>query len=56
MLGLLAAGRAAPQIAGELHVEVSTVRSHVKSIYAKPGATGRVDALLRARAAGLIDP
>jgi LuxR family transcriptional regulator, maltose regulon positive regulatory protein len=55
VLRLLADGLGNQQIAARLHVETSTVRSHVKSIYAKLEATGRVQAVTRARALGLLD-
>jgi LuxR family maltose regulon positive regulatory protein len=54
VLRLLAAGWGNKQIAYQLRVEVSTVRSHVKSIYAKLDAAGRVQAVVRARDLGLL--
>jgi DNA-binding NarL/FixJ family response regulator len=44
------------QLAGELYITESTVKRHLTNIYAKLGASSRVDALLKARAAGLIGP
>jgi DNA-binding NarL/FixJ family response regulator len=42
------------QLAAELFITESTVKRHLTNIYAKLGAASRVDALLKARAAGLI--
>jgi DNA-binding NarL/FixJ family response regulator len=44
------------QLAAELFITESTVKRHLTNIYAKLGAASRVDALLKARAAGLIGP
>jgi DNA-binding NarL/FixJ family response regulator len=44
------------QLAAELFITESTVKRHLTNIYAKLGASSRVDALLKARAAGLIGP
>lgn len=43
-----------PEIAGVLMVSANTVRTHVKSIYAKLGVHGRSEALYRAREMGLL--
>jgi DNA-binding NarL/FixJ family response regulator len=45
---LLNTGSSVVAIADELVVAVSAVRSHVKSIYAKLGAHGRIEAVHRA--------
>jgi LuxR family maltose regulon positive regulatory protein len=42
------------EIAGELSVSVNTVKTHLKSVYAKLGARDRRDAVIRARHAGLL--
>ena len=44
------------QLAAELFITESTVKRHLTNIYAKLGAASRVDALLKARAAGFIGP
>jgi len=45
-----------PEIARELHVSPNTVRTHIKSLYAKLGTHGRAEAVTRARAVGLLAP
>ncbi len=54
VLRLLATTLSAAEIAGELQVAVSTIRSHVKSIYGKLGVSGRLEALQRARELSLL--
>nr|WP_290665988.1 LuxR C-terminal-related transcriptional regulator [Ardenticatena sp.] len=51
---LLAAGLTAPQIAEQLTVAPSTVRTHMKSIYRKLNAHNKVEAVEAARQLGLI--
>jgi LuxR family transcriptional regulator, maltose regulon positive regulatory protein len=46
----------APEIARELSVSPNTVRSHIKSLYAKLGTHGRAMAVEHARALGLLAP
>jgi LuxR family maltose regulon positive regulatory protein len=46
----------APEIARELYVSPNTVRTHVKSLYAKLGTHHRTEAVERARALGLLAP
>jgi LuxR family maltose regulon positive regulatory protein len=45
-----------PEIAGELYVAVSTVKTHIHHIYGKLGVHRRAEAVERARAAGLLAP
>ncbi|HJQ05966.1 MAG TPA: response regulator transcription factor [Nocardioides sp.] len=52
VLRMIAAGRSNDDIAGELYVSNKTVRNTVSVIYAKLGASGRADAIVRAREAG----
>ena len=54
MLRLLAAGKANRQIAAELAIGESTVRTHVSSILAKLGVQSRTQAALYAAHIGLV--
>jgi LuxR family maltose regulon positive regulatory protein len=54
VLRLLATGMSNPEIADELVVAVSTVRSHCKSIYGKLNVHKRWDAVQRAQELGII--
>jgi LuxR family maltose regulon positive regulatory protein len=44
------------EIAGELHLSINTIRTHMRHLYAKLGAHTRADAVERARALGLLAP
>jgi two-component system nitrate/nitrite response regulator NarL len=52
---LMADGRTMPDIARELQVELSTVRSHVELLYARLGVSERAQAVAEAMRRGLID-
>jgi LuxR family maltose regulon positive regulatory protein len=54
VLRLLATGLSNPEVADELYIAVSTVRSHCKSIYGKLNVHRRWDAIQRAQELGLI--
>jgi LuxR family maltose regulon positive regulatory protein len=54
VLRLLATGLSNPEIADELYIAVSTVRSHCKSIYGKLNVHKRWDAVQRGQDLGLI--
>ena len=57
VLALLASGRHAGQIAGDLALSVHTVRDYIKAILAKLGAQSQLDAVVTAGRLGLIaDP
>jgi LuxR family maltose regulon positive regulatory protein len=55
VLLLLARGRSNQEIARELVVAVSTVKTHVHNLYAKLQAADRLEAVMRARELGLLD-
>jgi LuxR family maltose regulon positive regulatory protein len=54
VLRLIVAGLSNPEIAEELVIAVSTVKSHVNHIYGKLGVGNRVEAVTRARDLGLL--
>jgi DNA-binding NarL/FixJ family response regulator len=56
VLEMIAAGRSNDDIAGELYVSNKTVRNTVSAIYTKLHATGRADAIVKAREAGYGRP
>jgi DNA-binding CsgD family transcriptional regulator/transcriptional regulator with GAF, ATPase, and Fis domain len=54
VLDLLAAGASNAQLARHLGIAESTAKEHVRTLRRKLGATSRLDAVARARAAGLV--
>jgi LuxR family maltose regulon positive regulatory protein len=54
VLRLVVAGLSNPEIARELVIAVSTVKSHINHIYGKLGVNNRVGAAARAQALGLL--
>ncbi|GAA4897256.1 LuxR C-terminal-related transcriptional regulator [Actinomycetospora straminea] len=54
MLRYLASTLSNPEIAAELYVSVNTVKTHQRAVYRKLGATGRREAVHRARDLGLL--
>ena len=54
VLRLVVAGLSNPEIAEELVIAVSTVKSHVNHIYGKLGVESRTQAVARARELGLL--
>jgi LuxR family maltose regulon positive regulatory protein len=54
VLRMLATNLTSTEIADELYISPSTVRSHIKSIYSKLDVHRRYDAVERARALDLI--
>jgi two-component system nitrate/nitrite response regulator NarL len=55
VLRLIAGGLSAPQIAGRLYIEPSTVKSHSRSIYEKLGVSGRAAAVAEGMRRGLLE-
>jgi LuxR family maltose regulon positive regulatory protein len=54
VLRLLSTSLPTPDIAGELFISVSTVRTHIKNIYGKLNVHNRIGAVERARELGLL--
>jgi DNA-binding NarL/FixJ family response regulator len=50
----LSDGKVYKQIAGEMHLSVSTIRTHLHNVYGKIGAVDRAQAVLTARDRGWI--
>ena len=56
MLRLVAAGRSNSDIAAEMFLAESTVKSHVNRVFAKLGVRGRVQAVVLAYESGFVAP
>jgi LuxR family maltose regulon positive regulatory protein len=56
VLGFLPTNLTAAEIAAQLVLSVHTVKTHMRSVYAKLGVHRRADAVERARAIGLLGP
>lgn len=54
VLGLLAEGKSAKEIRGELYLSEATVRNHIRSLLKALGAHSQLEALAKAREAGLL--
>ena len=54
VLRLLNSRLSVPEIAAEIHLAPTTVRTHVQHIYQKLGVHGRIEALQRAEELGLL--
>ena len=55
MLALAAEGRTGPQIAAQLNVSPSTVKTHLEHIYDKLGVGDRAGAVAMALRSGLLE-
>lgn len=56
VLRYLPTNLSAPEIARELSVSVTTVRTHIRHLFEKLGVHGRTEAVAQARAFGLLAP
>jgi LuxR family maltose regulon positive regulatory protein len=56
VLGFLPTNLSAAEIANELVLSIHTVKSHMRSLYAKLGVHRRADAVARARSLGVLAP
>ena len=56
VLALLAQGYSGPEIAQQLTVGLSSVKSHIQHLYGKLGANSKRQAVARARELGLLQP
>jgi LuxR family maltose regulon positive regulatory protein len=56
VLRYLPSNLSAPEIAGEMFLSTSTVKTHMRHIYEKLDAHRRTEAVERARALGLLGP
>jgi two-component system, NarL family, nitrate/nitrite response regulator NarL len=54
VLGLVAAGGSAAEIGGQLHLSPTTVKSHLRNLYAKLGVSDRAAAVAEAMRRGLL--
>ena len=55
VLGCLARGLSRREIGAELYISLNTVKTHIRDLYRKLGATSREEAIGRAEALGLLD-
>ena len=55
MLRLMALGRDNQEIAGDLHLGMATVKTHVNSLFAKLGVRDRAQAVAYAYQHGIVD-
>lgn len=55
ILALLADGRSAPEIAGELYLSQTTVKTHLRNVYDKLGVSDRAAAVAQAMRRGLLN-
>ena len=55
ILELIASGKSLPEIAAELYLGVTTVKTHVQHLYGKLGVSDRAAAVAEALRRGLIE-
>lgn len=55
ILTLIAAGRTAPQVAGDLHISTATVKTHLLHLYEKLGVAERAAAVAEGMRLGLLE-
>ena len=55
VLRCLAAGLSRREIGAELYISLNTVKTHIRELYRKLGASSRADAVARAEALGLLE-
>jgi LuxR family maltose regulon positive regulatory protein len=55
VLRFLATGLSRREIGARLYISLNTVKTHIRELYRKLGATSRADAIARAEALGLLD-
>ncbi len=55
ILGLVAQGMTAPEIAGQLHLSPATIKSHLHNLYEKLGVSERAAAVAEAMRRGLLE-
>ena len=55
VLGLIAEGMSAPDVAAALHLSPSTIKTHLQSLYEKLGVSDRAAAVARAMRQGLLE-
>lgn len=51
----LAAGLSRREVGGQLYISLNTVKSHIRELYRKLGATSQAEAVARAEALGLLE-
>ena len=56
MLEWLVRGLTNAEIAGELGISLKTVRNNVSNVFTKLGVSGRTQAAVKAREAGMLGP
>ena len=56
VLRCLATGLSRREIGAELYISLNTVKTHIRELYRKLGASSRADAVARAEALGLLEP